>query len=99
MFLIREVMQCRPGKVRDMVNKFKGLNAVAQRLGYQPFRLFTDVSGEPFWTVVAESEVRSLGDFLEMEEKVMADDEARQAMAGYHELVQNGRREIYRVEG
>ncbi len=98
MFLIREVMQCKPGKVRDMVNKFKALNTVAQRLGYQPFRLFTDVSGEPFWTVVAENEVKSLGEFLEMEEKVMAEDEARKAMAGYHDLVQNGRREIYRVE-
>jgi hypothetical protein len=99
MFLIREVMQCKPGKVRDMVNKFKGLNVVAQRLGYQPFRLFTDVSGEPFWTVVAESEVESLNAFLEMEEKVMAEDDARKAMAGYHDLVENGRREIYRVEG
>jgi hypothetical protein len=98
MFLIREVMQCKPGKVRDMVNKFKGLNVVAHRLGYKPFRLFTDVSGEPFWTVVAESEVESLNAFLEMEEKVMAEDDARKAMAGYHDLVQNGRREIYRVE-
>ena len=98
MFVIREVMQCKPGKVKEMVGKFKGLAPVMQKLGYTPFRLFTDVSGEPFWTVVAEIEVESLNDFFEMEGKVMADDDARKAMAGYHELVENGRREIYRVE-
>ena len=32
------------------------------------------------------------------EEAVMASEEARAAMAGYHELVQQGRREIYTLE-
>ncbi len=64
----------------------------------EPFRILTDVTGEPFWTLVLENEARSLNDFLQMEEKVMADDEARQAMSGYHDLVVAGRREIYRIE-
>jgi len=29
----------------------------------------------------------------------MSDESVRNAMAGYHELVERGRREIYRVEG
>lgn len=98
MYMIREVMHCKPGKVRDLVTKFKGLNTVMQRMGFKPFRIFTDVSGEQFWTLVAESEVGSLNDFLAMEDKVLADPEARQAMTGYHDLVENGRREVYRVE-
>jgi len=98
MFLIRETLHCKPGKVRELVNKFKGLSGPMQRLGYKPFRLLTDVSGDRFWTVVAETETESFNDFLQMEEKVMADEEARKAMSGYHELVEQGRREIYRVE-
>lgn len=98
MHMIREIMHCQPGKVRDMVTKFKSLNGVMKRMGFKPFRIYTDVSGEQFWTVVAQSEADSLNDFLEMEDKVMADAEARKAMADYHDLVENGRREIYRVE-
>jgi len=44
MYVIREVVNCRPGKVGQLIDKFK-------------------------------------------------------RMSGYHELVSNGRREIYRVEG
>ena len=99
MFLIREVMQCKPGKVRDMVAKIKDVNAIMQKQGQKPFRVYTDVSGEPFWTVVMEIEAPTLDEFLAMQDKVMADEGARKAMAGYHDLVQNGHREIYRVEG
>jgi len=99
MYLIREVMNCRPGKVGEMIRKFKALSVVLERMGFKPFRLFTDVSGERFWTVVAETEVESIDGFLGMENQVMADEQAREAMAGYHELVERGRREIYRIEG
>ena len=98
MYLIREVMHCKPGKVKDMVTRFKGLSKLVQQLGYKPFRVYTDVSGEPYWTVVAVTEVDNLDAFREMEAKTMALDEARKLMAGYHDLVQQGRREIYKVE-
>jgi hypothetical protein len=97
-YVVREVMNCRPGKVGALIKKFQGISAVAERLGYTPFRLLTDVSGEPFWTVVAETESDSLDGFLEMEARVMAEEEAQQAMAGYHELVVQGRREIFKLE-
>jgi len=98
MLLIRDVMHCKPGKVGDMVKRFKSLNALGQKQGYKPLRVFTDVSGDPFWTVVAETEVNSLEEFLSMMEKMMANEEAAKIMAGYHDLVESGRREIYRVE-
>ena len=98
MYVIREVMQCKPGQVREMVTRFKRLSSVIEKMGFKPFRVFTDLSGEPFWTVVAETDTDSLDGFLAMEGKVMANEEARQLMSGYHDLVQAGRREIYRAE-
>lgn len=98
MYLIREVMHCKPGKVREMVEKFQGLSAAAESMGYEGFRIYTDVSGERFWTAVLESEVESLDEFREMEEAIMANEDAKAAMDGYHALVQKGRREIYKVE-
>ena len=98
MYVIRDIVQCKPGKVRDMVTKFKSFNNLAPKIGIKPFRLFTDVSGEPFWTVVAETEVDSVDEFFAMMGKAMANDEVGRIMAGYHDLVQAGRREIYKAE-
>lgn len=98
MFLIREVLSCKPGQVKEMVAKFRALSAVMERMDVKPFRLYTDVSGERFWTLVAELEVERLDDATEIEERVMANPEAQAAMSGYHELIERGRREIYRIE-
>ena len=97
MYIVREVVQCRPGKVRDMVDRFKGLSEISEKLGYRPFRIYTDVSGEEFWTVVSDTEVDQIDDFFEMTQKAFAQEETRQLMSGYHELVKTGRREIYKV--
>jgi len=97
-YLVREVMHCKPGKVGELKKKFKALNTVLQRMGEKPFRLLTDVSAEQFWTLVIESEYDSLDASAGMEARVMADSEAQQAMSGYHDLVLRGRREIYRIE-
>ncbi len=98
MYVIREVLHCRPGKVRQMVEKFRGLSTALQEMGHEPLRLLTDVTGEPFWTLVAEARVEKVDDFFAIEQTLMANESLRKAMADYHELVQDGRREIYRVE-
>ena len=98
MYVIREILNCKPGKVRQMVEKFKAISAVLKEAGQEPMRLLTDVTGEPFWTLVAEARVEKIDDFFAMEEKLMANESLRKAMADYHELVASGRREIYRVE-
>ena len=98
MYVVREVVHCRPGKVRQMVGKFKVISATMHDMGRDPVRLLTDVTGEPFWTLVAEISVEHLDDFLAMEEQLMANEAIRQAMADYHDLVESGRREIYRIE-
>jgi hypothetical protein len=63
MFIIRDVMNCKPGKVGELVKKFSALNPVMVRLGYKPARILTDVSGEPFWTAVFELEAETLNAF------------------------------------
>jgi len=98
MYRVREVLNCKPGKVGELKKKFKALSVVMERMGVKPFRLLTDVSGEPFWTLVAETDIDSLNDLVDMEAKVMADTEAQKAMSGYHDLVVSGRREIYSIE-
>ena len=38
MFVIREVLNCRPGRVRDMVEKFKTISMVLKDMGQEPLR-------------------------------------------------------------
>ena len=47
---------------------------------------------------MAESEAESLDGFFAMEQKTMADPEAQKIMAGYHDSVDAGHREIYQKE-
>jgi hypothetical protein len=98
MYVVREIVNCKPGKVRKMVEKFKSISTVMREMGLEPFRLMTDVSGEPFWTIVAESRVERIDDFFAMEQKLMANETLGKVMADYHDLVVSGRREIYKEE-
>jgi len=98
MYVIREVVHCKPGKVRVMVDKFRSISNAMKEMGQEPFRLLTDVTGEPFWTLVAEAKVEKVDDFFAMEEKLTTNETIRKTMADYHDLVESGRREIYRVE-
>ena len=98
MYVIREVLNCKPGKVRQMVEKFKGISAALEDMGQEPLRVLTDVTGEPYWTIVAEARVEKIDDFFAMEQKLTANDSLRATMADYHSLVDRGRREIYRLE-
>ena len=98
MYVIREVLQCKPGKVRQMAEKFKAISHALQEMGHEPMRLLTDVTGEPFWTIVAEAKVEKIDDFFAVEQKLTANESVAKAMADYHDLVESGRREIFRVE-
>jgi hypothetical protein len=98
MFLIRDIMYCRPGKARAMVDKFVALSKMSQQMGMGPMRIMTDVSAERYWTVVSEMEVENLEEYTETSRKTMEIKEVQDAMKGYHDLVDHGRREIYMIE-
>jgi len=103
MFLIRELMYCKPGKVRPMVEKFLAMNKLSEKVGMPRMRIMTDFCGEQYWTIVAEMEVESLESFEKMMSAPQGSAEdmkqMEELMKGYHELVDRGRREIYRIEG
>ena len=100
MYLVRDVMHCKPGQVRPLVDKFKDLAKLMTKMGYvSSMRVTTDLSGERYWTVVSESEVKNLEEYGEMAQKSMADPKFQKIMKNYHELVDEGRREIFKIEG
>lgn len=98
MFVIRDIMYCRPGKVRPMVDKLTALSRLSDKAGLGAFKVMTDFCAERYWTVVSEMEVPNLGEFMTNQEKMMQKPEFQEAMKGYHDLVEYGRREIYTLE-
>jgi hypothetical protein len=105
MLLIRDIMYCKPGKVRPMVEKFLAMSKLSEKMGMGKTRVMTDFCAERYWTVVAEMEVPSMRAFEEMMQGAIGGQNAEDAkqfesiMEGYHDLVQKGRREIYKIEG
>jgi len=102
MFQIREVMYCKPGKVRPLLEKMKVMAKLSEKAGMGKMRLLTDFVGDRYWTLVMEFEVESLQAFEDsMQGKGVpkeAQKEMEKAGEGYHDLVEYGRREIYRIE-
>jgi len=98
MFVVRDVMYCKPGKARPMVQKFLAISKLSEKLGMGTMRVMTDVSGERYWTVVSEIEVETLEAWTEMSNKSQEVKELKELMKGYHDLVDHGRREIYTLE-
>jgi hypothetical protein len=103
MLVIRDIMYCKPGKVRPMVEKFVAMSKLGEKSGMPRMRVMTDMCAERYWTVVAEMEVPDMQTFERMMTSIQTSDEdAKQfeeIMKGYHDLVDSGRREIYKLEG
>ena len=102
MYLVRDIMYCKPGKVRPMVEKFKAMSKLGEKVGMPQMRIMTDFSAERYWTIVSEMEVPDLQAF----EKMMSNPQGsaedmkkfEEIMTGYHDLVDYGKREIYKIE-
>lgn len=103
MLIVRDIMYCKPGQVRPLVEKFVAMSRLSAKAGMPPIRVMTDLSAERFWTVVAEIQVENLQAMEDMfsgkGESAEIMKELEPLMKGYHELVDHGRREIYKLEG
>lgn len=103
MLLVREIMYCKPGKVRAMLDKSLAMAKLGEQAGQGRMRIMTDFCAERYWTIVTEYEVPSMQAFEEMMQGAgMTPELGKQMeslMAGYHDLVEHGRREIYKIEG
>lgn len=102
MMLIREIMFCKPGKTRPLVEKFVAMSKLGVKVGMPPMKVMTDFVSERYWMVVAEMEVENLHAFETMMsgQGQNADDmkKMEELMKGYHDLVESGRREVYKLE-
>lgn len=102
MLLIREVFHCKPGKVRPLVEKFLAMSKLNEKMAFPKMRVMTDFCGENYWTLVSEWEVASMKDFEDMMQAQPDDPEImkefEKIMEGYHDLIDHGHREIYKVE-
>ena len=98
MFVIRDIMFCKPGQVRPMVNKFLELGKLMKKENMGSMRVMTDLAAERYWTVVAELEVRSLEEYANMSREAMKDKKFQKVMKDYHDFIQSGRREIFVLE-
>jgi hypothetical protein len=102
MILVREVMYCKPGKVRALAEKFKTMAVLMEKMGQGKMRVMTDLSAERYWMLVAEFETNDLASFEKMMSEQPSDPELmkqmEQVMTGYHDLVESGKREIFKIE-
>ncbi len=96
--MIRDIVHCKPRKVRPMVDKFLQVARLYEQLGMGSIRVLTDVSAERYWTVVSEIQVENLEAYRAMEKDPKAAHRMEQIMEGYHDLVEGGRREIFTIE-
>jgi len=103
MLLVREIMYCRPGKVRPLTEKFLAMAKLSAKVGMPKMRIMTDFCAERYWTLVAEMEVESMDAFERMMQGTGQNSEDMKEMEalmqGYHDLVDHGRREVYKIEG
>ena len=95
MYVIRNVFKCKPGKAKNVIEKFKAAHALIASDGVSTRVLVDEVAG--FWTVVAEIEVQDLAAFDKLMHERGSREDIQQAMAGYTDLVDTGYREIFRV--
>jgi hypothetical protein len=102
MLLVREIMYCKPGKVRPMVEKSLAMSKLMEKAGQGKLRVMTDFVSERYWTAIMEFEVKDLKAFDDMMAGVgMSEADGKEfenVMKGYHDLVEYGKREIYKIE-
>jgi hypothetical protein len=86
-----------------MVEKFLAMSKLNEKVGMGKMRVMTDFCAERYWTIVSEFEVKDLHEFEDMMQgKGISEEDGKkfdELMKGYHELVDYGRREIYKIEG
>lgn len=97
MFVIRNVFKCKPGKAKNLIEKFKASTALlGQSEAVASERILVDEVAA-FWTVVIETEVEDLAKFSQAMQEYGSRKDVQQAMAGYMDFVEGGYREIFRI--
>ena len=102
MLLVREVFHCKPGKVKPLIEKSLKMARLSEDNGMGKMKIMSDFCGDQYWTVVYEMEVANLQAFEDMMSgKGMSEEvgkEFEKIMEGYHDLIDHGHRQIYKLE-
>ena len=93
MLIVRETFTARPGMASKLAKMFREL--VREMPGLKS-RVLTDFIGS-FNTVIWETEIGALADFEKMMKEYAEKPELGKKMAGYTEMYESGKREIFRV--
>ena len=99
MILVRTEMQCKWGRVQEVVDTFKAMSA---RFDTQDVikrtRILTDLSGR-FDTVIVESEIESIDAYFALLNAAFADPELQAQQAAIQDHAQqSGSRAFYTIE-
>ena len=96
MYLVRDTFKCKPGKAKELVNKFKQTIPFMEEQNLKNTKILTDVVSN-YWTVVLESEVETLSEF-ENRRGFTSKPKVQEIMKDYMTLVEGGKREIFKIE-
>ncbi len=96
--MIREVFECKRGKVPEIVNDLKIIVDALKNQGIPDHKIYVDFT-DRMDTVIHEYEVDSLDQYFAGQRGfyVNIDPETRQLVEHYNENTVAGRREIYEV--
>jgi hypothetical protein len=97
MLLIRDVFRCKPGKARELADRFKRTFPSLEREdGFRNCRVMVDYVAD-YWTVVLQAEVESIEQFDKHMREFGSRPDVKDILSGYMDLVDGGHREIYKI--
>ncbi len=100
--LVREIMYCKPGKVRPLVEKFTAMNKLGAKMGMPKMRIMTDFCAERYWTVVVGDGSAGPRGVREVHGQSAGLGGGHEEARGDHEGLPRsrgrGKREIYKIE-
>lgn len=91
MFVMKNTFKAKPGKAGELVEKFKAAAPYLAADGVH-HRILVDHVAD-YWTVIVESTAEDIDAFFAFRDN----EAARDAMAGYMDLVVEGNRRMYRI--
>ncbi len=97
MILVRDVFKTKPGKTKDLVQRFKKALPLMKSDGIHNSRVMTDIVAG-YWTVVIETEADDLAVFEKRMRSSSPKPEVGEIMKGYMDSVDTGYGEIFKVE-
>ncbi|HEY0426287.1 MAG TPA: hypothetical protein VGC76_00645 [Pyrinomonadaceae bacterium] len=93
MYLIRNIFKCKPGKAKNLIDSFQKSMSLMEDVKH---RILVDYVAD-FWTVVLEIETEDIAGYERQLSEYGSRADVQEAMSGYMDSVESGRREIFRI--